>query len=109
MRQDVDAHGRVRARPHAGELHLTLPPPPDAVLIDWANEPFKTLTCCVVFSDLDGRGPSLVLRLEHATCVSYAEHFQPDAAGNVAYFCQLVITAGRFEKQGTAFVNSWHG
>lgn len=103
--QEVDARGRVVSRPRAGELHITMPPPPDAGLIHWANEPFKTLTCCVVFLDLDGRGPSLVLRLEEATCVSYAEHFQRNSDGSIAYFCQLSITAARMNKQGTEFVN----
>ncbi len=79
----------------------------DADLLHWANDPLKRLTCCVVFVDLDGQGPSLVLRLDRATCVSYSEHFQPDASGNVAYFCQLSIVAERFTKQGTEFLNNW--
>lgn len=76
-------------------------------LAAWAKEPFKAISCSVVFSDLDGIGPSMVLALEDAHCVSYAEHFQTDPTGNVSYFLQLGIAAGRITKQGTEFLNHW--
>ena len=107
MQQDVDPRGRPTTRPYVGELHLTLPPPADVQLVAWAKEPFKAISGSVVFSDLDGIGPSMVLVLENAYCVIYADHFQPDPTGHVGYFLQLSIAAGRITKQGAEFLNHW--
>jgi len=49
----------------------------------------------------------VTLLLENAFCVSYAEHFEPDADGRVAYFCQISIVAEKIDKQGTMFDNRW--
>ena len=108
MQQDVDHRGRPTSQSYAGELHLTLPVPAGTELIAWARNPHKALPCSVVFAELDGLGAaSLVLGLTNAYCVSYAEHFQPDENGNVAFFCQLTIVAAKFTKHYTEFPNSW--
>jgi hypothetical protein len=107
MHQDVDRRGRPVSRTYPGEVHLTMPVPAGTELIAWANDPHKALPCSIIFSDLDGLGPSLVLRLENALCVSYAEHFQRDADGHVAFFCQLTLVAEKFTKQRTDFPNTW--
>ncbi|WP_046244423.1 type VI secretion system tube protein TssD [Hymenobacter terrenus] len=107
MHQDVDPQGRPTTRPYAGEFQLILPPPPDARLVAWAKDPQQALTCSLVFRDVDGIRPSLVLHLEQAYCVSYAEHFQTDDSGHVAFFVQLSITAARINKHGTEFLSTW--
>lgn len=108
MQQDTGPRGRPATRTYAGEVHLTMPVPRDARLVAWAKEQHQGRTCSIVFRELDGIGASLVLTLENAYCVSYAEHFQTDANGHVSYFCQLSITAGRITKHGTAFTNHWN-
>jgi|GEM_PF-2370208 len=108
MQQEVDRWGHVLTQTHPGELHLTLPPPPDVQLVAWAKNQHEGRTCSVVFREINGASPSLVLTLENAYCVSYAEHFQTDHNGHVSYFCQLSIAASRITKHGTAFTASWH-
>ena len=109
MHQDTDFRGHPSTKTYSGELHITMPPSRDAALVGWAKEQLKGRTCSVVFRELDGVGASLILTLENAYCMSYAEHFQTDpATGHISYFCQLSITAGRITKHGTAFTNPWH-
>ena len=109
MQQDLDFRGRPSTKPYSGELHITMPSPRDAQLVAWAKEQDKSRTCSVVFRELDGVSASLILTLENAYCMSYAEHFVTDpATGQVSYFCQLSITAGRITKHGTAFTNPWN-
>lgn len=109
MQQDTGWRGRPSTRTYAGEVHLTLPAPRGARLVAWAKEEHQGRTCSLVFRDLDGLSASLVMTLENAYCVSYAEHFVTDpATGQVAYFCQVSIAAGRITKHGTVFTNHWN-
>ena len=108
MHQDLAARGRPATRPYAGELHLTMLPPANVTLMAWAKNPALAISCCLVFSDLDGVSPSLVLQLENAYCVSYAEHFVTDNSGHVSYFVQLSIAAGQITKHGVRVTNHWN-
>ena len=108
IQQDVDQRGRPSSLPYPSELHLTMPVTPGTELIAWARDPRKVLPSCnIFFTEMQGLGASLVLRLTNAYCVSYAEHFQPDATGDVAFFCQLTIVAEKFTKDYTEFPNKW--
>ena len=107
MRQHLDERGRPSSQVYPGQVELTMPVPTGTDLIAWARDPHKTLTCHLIFQDLEGLIPSLTLRLEQAYCVSYGEHFQPDVTGQVAFFCQLTIAAERIIKHGTDFKTRW--
>ena len=107
MHQAWDQHGRPQSKVTAGELTITMPVPPDTALLAWARNPLLALPCQVRFSALDTPLAGVTLLLENAFCVSYAEHFEPDADGRVAYFCQISIVAEKIDKQGTMFDNRW--
>ncbi|HLK97992.1 MAG TPA: type VI secretion system tube protein TssD, partial [Hymenobacter sp.] len=86
---------------------ITMPVPADTALLAWTRNPTQALPCQVRFNAIDMPIPGLILLLENAFCVSYAEHFEPDADGRVAYYCQISIVAEKIEKQGTTFDNRW--
>lgn len=107
MHQDVDHHGRPQSGVYGGEISITMPVPPDVHLIGWANNPTSAQPCQIRFSAIDSPLPGMVLVLEEAYCVNYAEHFEPDATGRIAYYVQLSIVAEKIHKQGTTFDNRW--
>lgn len=107
MQQDYDHHGRPSSKVRGGEVSLTMSVPADTHLLAWTRNPTLALSCQICFSALDSPFGGVVLALEQAFCVSYAEHFEPDATGRIAYYVQLSIVAEKIDKHGTTFDNRW--
>ncbi len=107
MQQTWDHHGRPASKVTGGELSITMPVPAGTHLLAWTRNPTLARPCQMHFSSLDNPFVGMVLALEKAYCVSYAEHFEPDATGRVAYYVQLSIVAEKIDKHGTTFDNRW--